>query len=49
MTGVNPPESPTPRSLPAAVLRLGERVGALEREAGHCHQAQEALSSEENP
>jgi len=47
--GVNPPESPTPRSLPVAVLQLAERVGALEREAGHCHQAQEALSSEENP
>jgi hypothetical membrane protein len=45
VTGVNPPESPTPRSLPTDVLQLAERVGALEREAGHCHQAQEALSS----
>jgi hypothetical membrane protein len=45
VTGVNPPESPAEGSLPAAVLQLAERVGALEREAGHCNQAQEALSS----
>jgi hypothetical protein len=48
VTGVNPPESPAEGSLPAALLQLAtlaERVGALEREAGHCHQAQEALSS----
>jgi hypothetical protein len=45
VTGANPPESPAEDSMPAALLQLAERVGALEREAGHCHQAQEALSS----
>ncbi len=48
MTGANPPESPAEGSLPAALLQLralAERVGALEEEAGRCHQAQEALSS----
>ena len=49
VTGVIPPESPAGDSLPATQLRLADlakRFGALEeREAGHWHQAQEALSS----
>jgi hypothetical membrane protein len=49
VTGVIPPESPAEDSLPATLLKLADlakRFGALEeREAGHWHQAQEALSS----